>query len=210
MQPSRAPHDTADASSQANWRSDPPYCPPGLAEFVTESGSLTDRLIATGLRFAVELLYLGPDRASRDEASLLDMPVDSPVLARHVALSLDRGVVVVARSLCRVGCTTWEPVLDRGGRSLGLTLFGDGADIARGTLSYCDVAAPHPLVDLAHAYSPDTLRFPARRCRFSRQGARLIVQEVFLPALATLTPAQPAPAAASEHRSPVQIARADR
>lgn len=154
-----------------------------MADFVTVPGSLTDRLVATGLGFAVEQLYLGNDWATADEAELLGLSPDSLVIARHVALSLAGEIVVVARSLCAKGCEVWGPILDRGGRSLGLTLFGSDSTIRRDPLGFGTVASPHPLHRLAQAQCPGTTLFPARRGRFSLDGRALIVQEAFLPAL---------------------------
>jgi chorismate--pyruvate lyase len=178
---------TADADSTTTvWRPEPPSCSPGLVGFLTEPGSLTDRLVATGLDFAVAQLYLGSDRATPDEADLLGLSPETPVLARHVALSLAGDIVVVARSLCAAGCEVWGPVLDRGGRSLGLTLFAAGSTISRDPLGFATVASPHPLFGIARMVTADSARFPARRGRFSLDGRALIVQEAFLPALESL------------------------
>jgi chorismate--pyruvate lyase len=180
--PPASPNSNHDATTTV-WRPEPPSCSPGVVGFLTEPGSLTDRLIATGLDFSVEQLYLGSDRATPDEADLLGLSPDSPVLARHVALSLGGDVVVVARSLCAAGCEVWSPILDRGGRSLGLTLFGIDSTISRGPLSFATISFPHPLFAIAQAMTADAARFPARRGRFSLHGRALIVQEAFLPAL---------------------------
>lgn len=168
------------------WRSEPPPAPPAIAGCLAEPGSLTDRLVATGRRFTVTPLFLGADIAHPDEAVPLALAAGAPVFARHVALALDGTVVVVARSLCPADCPVWPPILDRGGRSLGLTLFAPGSSVARGALAFATLRAGHPLYALAAGAAGLTGTVPARRCRFVRDGAALTVAEAFLPVLETV------------------------
>ncbi|WP_232219826.1 chorismate lyase [Pseudogulbenkiania sp. MAI-1] len=171
------------------WAATPPSLPPALLDCLTEPGSLTERLMSYGHDFAVTVLEQGDSRVHDDEAALLGLPVGAPLYARHVALTLDDTPVVVARSVTRLGCPAWHPILQRGSRSLGFTLFGGHAGIVREPLAYRELDATHPLFALAHAHDPASAHsYPARRSRFLLVNTPLIVCEVFLPALERFLP----------------------
>ncbi|MBL8699257.1 MAG: chorismate lyase [Alphaproteobacteria bacterium] len=171
------------AAGDEMWGWVPPEAPEATLGCLGEPGSLTERLIGSGKDFAVELLFLGDGAAHPDEAAPVGaLPGDS-LTVRHVALTLDGATVVVARSYCRPGCPVWVPILDRGGRSLGFTLFSGEVALARGALEFTVVAAGHPLYELARMRAPGVARLAARRCRFELDGAPLVVCEVFLPEL---------------------------
>lgn len=171
------------------WAPTPPALSPALLGCLTEPGSLTERLMLCGHDFAVTVLAQGDDRVHDDEATLLGLPAGAPLYARHVALTLDDTPVVVARSVTRPGCPAWQPILDRGSRSLGFTLFGGHAGIVRQPLAYREIDATHPLFALAHAHDPASANvYPARRSRFLLVNTPLIVCEVFLPALERFLP----------------------
>lgn len=161
----------------------PPEVPEAMRACLMEPGSLTERLIATRQVFAVEPLLLGESTAHPDEAAALGLDRGAEVTARHVALTLDGVTVVVARSYCRLGCPIWQPILDRGSRSLGFTLFSGEVELSRAALEFCVVTAGHPLFELARQRSAPAAGYPARRCRFILDGAPLYVCEAFLPAL---------------------------
>ncbi|MBV8047350.1 MAG: chorismate lyase [Paludibacterium sp.] len=166
------------------WALTPPPLSPAMQSCLTDDGSLTERLIATGRDFTVRVLYQGPSVAAPDENGLIGVETGAPVLARHVALLLDGVAVVVARSIARHGCPQWEPVLARGSRSLGLTLFGEDSAIIREPLHYCALSTGHPLFPLARGQDlEDAPRYAARRSNFLSHGAALNVCEVFLPVL---------------------------
>ena len=164
----------------SHWLSQPPALPPALLGFVTEPGSLTERLQATGHTFGVQPLHQGASMAYPDEAALLGIAAGSLLYARHVQLTLDGQPVVYARSIARLDCPVWQPILDRGNRSLGFTLFGGLPQLQRGALHYRQLDNSHPLY-LASAALADSLS--ARRCRFVLDDAPMVVCEVFLPAL---------------------------
>ncbi len=164
----------------SHWLPQPPALPPALLGFVTEPGSLTERLLATGHRFAVQPLSQGSTPAHADEPALLGIAPDQPLYARHVLLTLDEVPVVYARSIARLGCPVWQPILDRGSRSLGFTLFGGLPQLQRAALHYRQLDSSHPLYQ-ASAAQADSLS--ARRCRFVLDDAPMVVCEVFLPAL---------------------------
>lgn len=171
-----------DASIDS-WGWLPPEVPEAMRACLMEPGSLTERLIATGQVFAVEPLLLGASAAHPDEAVALGLDRGANLTARHVALTLDGVTVVVARSYCRLACPTWQPILDRGSRSLGFTLFSGEVELSRAALEFCIVTTGHPLFELARQRSAPAAGYPARRCRFILDGAPLYVCEAFPPAL---------------------------
>src|SRR5574343_1548886 len=173
-----------------DWRAAPAEnVPAALADWLCETGSLTERLIASGRLFAVEVLAQGVEPAWPDEAAALGLAAGAPALAREVRLTLDGAPYVYARSLCRADSPAWAGVLARGSRSLGLTLFGEPG-IARHPLNFCaGLAAQTALMARARAALPgagDWLH--ARRSLFGQPDDALLVHEVFHPLLAEVTP----------------------
>lgn len=167
-----------------HWASTAPLARSETDRCLLGTGSLTERLVATGHAFAVTVLYQGLSEVRQDEHDLIGAPSGAALLARHVALTLDGQAVVVARSIARAHCPVWQPVLQRGSRSLGLTLFGADSRIERAPMHYRDIEAGHPLFALARGFdTAPTARYPARRSNFILDGAALNVCEVFLPAL---------------------------
>ena len=164
------------------WNLLPPPERPGTFACLMEPGSLTDRLIATGRAFGVTPLRLGEDAAAPDEAELLGIQPGEAMTVRHVALTLDGERVVMARSFCRRTCPVWFPILDRGGRSLGFTLFSGEVQLTRRALEFATIGAGHPLFALGQEGEAAST-YPARRCRFEMEGAPMVVCEVFLPRL---------------------------
>lgn len=155
---------------------------------ITIPGSMTEHLMATGHEFAVGVLAQGTAPVHDDEIAPIDAGARPTVYARHVVITLDDTPVLVARSVTRLDCAVWQPILDRGRRSLGLTLFGGVLpDLVREPLTFRDIGPDHPLFELARMHDPsEAPQYPARRARFVLEGAPLIVCEVFLPALEPL------------------------
>ncbi|BEV73501.1 MULTISPECIES: chorismate lyase [unclassified Paludibacterium] len=172
--------------ADTHWAATPPHTSALLQPWLTDSTSLTERLMATGREFAVRVLYQGPSVAASDEADLVGAAAGSPLSARHVALTLDGVCVVVARSIIRPGCPVWEPILQRGSRSLGLTLFSQDSAIIRQPLRYRELQPGHPLFALVRGQDMEEApRYAARRSTFLLDGAALNVCEAFLPVLET-------------------------
>lgn len=172
-----------------DWGAAPPeQTPAALAGWLCETGSLTERLLASGRAFAVEVLAQGVEPAWPDEAVALGLATGAPALAREVRLTLDGTPYVYARSLCRADSPAWAGVLARGSRSLGLTLFGEPG-IARHPLDFCAGSAAD-LALLAHARAalPGAGNWlHARRSLFGPLDDALLVHEVFHPLLAEVT-----------------------
>ncbi|WP_231895268.1 chorismate lyase [Vogesella sp. LIG4] len=169
-------------TTQPHWSDILPLPAGRLADCIGTQGSLTEYLMASGQPFAVQVLAQGETAVLPDEQEILQVSANTMVYARHVCLTLAGEPVVVARSVTRPDCQVWRPILERGARSLGFTLFGGLPELQRDALQFAEVQAPHGLYQLAagHAANPALL---ARRCRFALDAAPLLVCEVFLPAL---------------------------
>jgi len=168
-------------NDKAYWSASLPPGSPAWQACVGTRGSLTEHLMATGRQFSVDVLAQGAANVHDDELDLLQVNAKQTVYARHVRLLLDGVPVVAARSVTREDCQVWQPILARGSRSLGLTLFGGLPGLAREALQFATLDVAHPLAQLAAL--PDAAALQARRCRFTLAGSPLLVCEVFLPAL---------------------------
>ncbi|MXR37773.1 chorismate lyase [Rhodobacteraceae bacterium CH30] len=167
------------------WQEHPPATTPAIAACLSEPGSLTERLLASGRRFDVQVLFQSDNTALDQEAVLLGIAPHAVLHARHVLLLLDGIPVVMARSVCRSACPQWSALLDRGSRSLGLTLFGGLPQLVRGPLRFNTLQQPDALHALVQAHS-QAEQLPARRCLFTLHDAPLLVSEIFLPELESL------------------------
>jgi chorismate--pyruvate lyase len=170
--------------SDTLWQPAPPALSPELAALACDRGSLTERLGRTGCPFSVEVLYQGHDQAYADEHQLAGLIVTPGIYTRHVALLLGATPVVVARSITALHDSYWQETLQRGKRSLGLSLFGNQDNIVRDTMLFRTIWPDHPLFSLAAGQDAlQAASYPARRSSFMHDGAALNVCEVFLPAL---------------------------
>jgi chorismate--pyruvate lyase len=162
---------------------------------LVERGSLTAALVAACREFSVQPVSEGLALPLADEAELLGIPRHQRVRVREVCLLCDGVARVYARSVLPL---TPRDDFDRlfcglGRRSLGKVLFADPA-IARGRLSFAPlgrgdwrvrrIAQLHQrgLLAMAAATAP----LWARRSAFGRGARRLLVTEVFLPAVLAL------------------------
>ena len=167
---------------------------PGLRSWLTDTGSLTARLIGSGQGdFKVRRLYQGWEVPLRSERRLLDLAPRQLSLVREVALLLDDRAVVFARSIFPIASLNGDLAHLRRlqNKSLGAFLFQHPS------------MRRHPF-ELAHMpgnsdYLPTDLRQHAplwgRRCRFEISGKKLMVSELFLEGF------RPWQAAPSTHRT---------
>ena len=156
----------------------------GIREWLMRSGSLSEHLReACPGGFRVTRLMQRRASAWPDEQTALGLAADESPLVREVLLLCDDTPVVFARSLA-AACHLdgpWRALRGLGSRPLATMLF-DEPSIARGALEYCRLDARKPLYRRAAAavgdLPPDLW---ARRSVFRRDGAPLLVTEVFLP-----------------------------
>jgi chorismate--pyruvate lyase len=156
--------------------------------WLTDRGSLTQRLQALSPRFRVARLRQGLARPHRDECGSLHLAPGRVAMVREVLL-LDGDIpLVFAHSVIPQSGLSgpWSHLAGLGNRPLGAALFGDPR-VDRHALEYRRVDRRHPLFLLAARHTPGVPpRLWARRSLFSRVGHPILVTEVFLPATLAL------------------------
>ncbi|MCC7182609.1 MAG: chorismate lyase [Rhodocyclaceae bacterium] len=166
--------------------------PGAYASWLETPGSLTTRLRAVSTSFRVLRLAEGWGRAHRDERDALAIAADEPVWLREVLLLCDEEPVVFAHSIVAAAELNgpWRSLRRQGSRPLGDSLFAGGHRhaVARSPLSFARLAPNHPL----HRGAVRALGQPlpamwARRGVYRRTGTPLVVTELFLPAVLSLT-----------------------
>ena len=170
---------------QLLWLSQAPLLPAVTQSRLTQAGSLTARLKRTGVHPAVRILRQGPDAYLEDERSELGLKGDTQLQTREVAPTLNDTPVVFSRSVSRIDCPMWQPILGEVSCSLSLTLFSDLSGLLQESLRYCLITTEHPQFAPAARLSPHT-SYPARRCRVMLREAPQMACELFLPALENL------------------------
>jgi chorismate--pyruvate lyase len=159
-----------------------------MRRWLKASGSLSARLAATGEVFSVQVLRQGCAPLSQDEAVALQLGPHRTGYAREVLLRVDGLPVVFARSVTahRHAIGAWRAVQGLGNRPLADVLF-KRSGITRQPLEFNRLARHSRLqVHVAKSWAialrsvvPDAA-LNARRSVFVRQGAALLVMEVFI------------------------------
>ncbi len=157
---------------------------PSLRDWLTDARPLTEHIAAaSGSPAEVRLIEQRLGFLSREQQTLLRAPAAS-CLAREVALGVRGRVWVYAQSLIPDHALEAHPWLaELGDAALGATLAAL-AGVAYGEFEFAPLPAAHPLAARALAglaENPATLW--ARRRWVALRGARLLMQEVFLPEL---------------------------
>jgi chorismate--pyruvate lyase len=159
-----------------------------MRRWLKASGSLSARLAGTGKVFSVQVLRQGRAPLSQDEALALHLGPHRTGYAREVLLRVDGMPVVFARSATAqhnaVGA--WWALQGLGNRPLAEVLFRRSG-IRRQPLSFNRLARHSRLqVHVAKSWAtaigsvvPDAAPH-ARRSVFVREGAALLVMEVFI------------------------------
>lgn len=177
--------------SQAHWFAhvNGVHASPQMRAWLTDSMSLTMKLIARCERFRVQRLVQQRALVLADEFEEVALPRRVLVQEREVFLRCDEQPVVYAHTIVPLSATAsdWPFFGSLGERSLGTTLFGDPR-VWRGKLEYARLQAQHPLALRAAAALGVELPAPlfARRCLYKRGKGSLLVTEVFLPNITTI------------------------
>jgi chorismate lyase len=159
----------------------------GLRRWLQASGSLSARLAATGQTFSVQVLSQGRQPLTCDEARVLGLGARRVGYAREVVLRVDGQALVFARSVTAhtdsVGA--WRSVRGLGSRPLADVLF-KRSGILRAPMAYSQLTRQSPLQrrvarcwQMGTGVTPGAQAWSARRSVFTRQGAALLVMEVF-------------------------------
>lgn len=173
--------------SRQGWLAQPHSIPRPLRRWLSDHGSLTQRLKSRCARFRVLPLSTGLARPNADEVALLGLHPCMLAYVREVLLLCNEIPVVFAHSvLPRAGLRGgWHGITRLGTRSLGEALFNDPR-IARQPLAYKAVRRGHPLYDRIARSHADARALWARRSLFCLHRHPLLVTEVFLPAIESL------------------------
>lgn len=169
---------------RSHWRA----CLPGslrdplLRSWLSEPGSLTARCQRACVRFRVRLLRYGKGRPLADEAA-----GSAPAWVREVVLECDGRPVIFAHTTLstatRGRLSRWMSGL--GDRSLGSLLFAYPG-FRRERIEYLRLDRRHPLYQRAAAVAEVGEHLWARRSLHRLAAQRVLVTEVFLPAITRL------------------------
>lgn len=176
-------------SENLRWRDRLPamHPSPALRDWLREPASLTARLLRHG-RFRLQVLRQRLHHANTDEAGVLGLQSRSRCQVREVLLHCNEVPVVFAHTVLPIRP---RGVLGRwlaglGGRSLGSVLFAHPGFV-RGSLAYARIDHRHPLyARAASALGMSPPSFFARRCVHDFGRQRVLVTEVFAPAVTSL------------------------
>jgi len=153
----------------------------GLQSWLTDAGSLTQRLRAGSSRFELRLLRQGIGRALRDEYPLLGLPHGRKVWRRDVLLVADDVPRVLGHSVCALPVLRgpWRLLRHLGSKPVGDAVF-TRAQTQRTALRVKRLRPGLPLRRFADALRPSGGPPPwARRSAFVFAGQPLWVSEVF-------------------------------
>lgn len=164
-------------------------CESDLALWLRDHGSLTHRIQQRCTRFKVDKVRTGLARIALDESALLGIAPQQFAYAREVFLYADDQPVVFAHSALAHEHlrSAWSDVRTLGNKPLGALLFAH-PQVERKPLHYKALRNTHMLYQRAATVliNPPP-RLWARRSLFYLHGAPLLVTEVFLPKILTLT-----------------------
>lgn len=172
------------------WIAHPFSIPRPLRRWLSDRGSLTQRLRSRCHDFRVVPHATGCARPHADEFAQLDLAAGVRTYVREVSLMCGDTPMVFAHSVLPLTGLRggWTHITRIGNRSLGEALFRNRR-IARQPLAFRCVRRGHPLHRAAAARLPVApQRLWARRSVFCLNGHPLLVTEVFLPAIETLCP----------------------
>jgi len=164
--------------------------PEAMRHWLTESGSLTAKLIAHSSSFRVQRVYQQHDCCWADECAEIGLHKVEKVHAREVVLRCDDIPIVYAHTVLPLNSNAhqWPLFRSLGEKSLGTTLFGD-PQVKRGALQFARLRPNHPAMQrfrqIVKNDHVDQVLF-ARRSLFFRRGGVMLVTELFLPGVLAL------------------------
>lgn len=177
-------HDAVHNSRQS-WLAHPHSLPRSLRAWLSDRGSLTQRLKSHCAAFQVVPLRIGLARPNPDEYALLRISSGTRVYVREVLLLCNGVPVVFAHSVLPYPSLRggWNSISHLGSRPLGEALFSDHR-IQRQPLTFQRLHADHPLFgSIVRRLPLSVSSLWARRSVFSLNHHPLLVTEVFLPAI---------------------------
>lgn len=172
------------------WQPFPVGADARLRRWLLDRGSLTRRIQDRCSRFELKMLSQRVAAIDRDELSIMGMRRGESGVVREVSLGCGGQPAVFAHSVAalRARRGAWRMLATLGVRPLGAALFADPR-VERFPLRFRLLNSQHELYDSAiqlAGHRPAGLW--ARRSLFELRGSRLLVTEVFLPAILALAP----------------------
>lgn len=177
-----------NAYLDAWWQPLPVCADASMRRWLIDRGSLTRRIQLRCDAFRLELLSQHIAAIDRGERALLGVRSGVQCTVREVSLNCGQRPVVFAHSVVesRALRGPWRMLMTLGARPLGAALFADPR-VKRYPLHFRQLNRQHVLYRRARSLLE---RLPAclwaRRSLFVLRGSRLLVTEVFLPAILTL------------------------
>jgi len=177
-------------TSDALWQLFPVCADARLQRWLLDRGSLTRRIQLYCEHFRVDVLSQRLTAAGRDECAVIGVRLGVNCMVREVSLYCGRQPVVFAHSVVGPSALNgaWRMLSTLGTRPLGAALFADPR-VRRFPLRFRQLTRRHELYRGACGLleRPPVFLW-ARRSVFVLRGSRLLVTEVFLPAILALTP----------------------
>ena len=172
------------------WQPFPVGADARLRRWLLDRGSLTRRVQERCSRFQLEVLAQRTATIDRDELAIIGVHHGVRCVVREVSLNCGEQPVVFAHSVVQLRARrgAWHMLASLGNRPLGAALFADPR-VERFPLRFRRLNSRHELYDKALKLverPPSGLW--ARRSLFELRGSRLLVTEVFLPAILALAP----------------------
>lgn len=174
--------------ARSSWLAHPHSLPWSLRAWLSDHGSLTQRLKSRCESFRVMPLATGLARPNPDEYALLGVATGTRAYVREVLLLCNDVPVVFAHSVLPYPSLRggWNSISKLGSRPLGEALFSDHR-IQRQPLAFRHLHHDHPLFrTIARQQIPTARNLWARRSVFCLNRHPLLVTEVFLPAIDAL------------------------
>lgn len=169
---------------RSNWLRKP-FLSQAYRNWLMEDASLTARLQQRYTDFRVQPLAQVNAKPIHDEALLLKRKPSSRTNVREVLLMGNQAPVVYAHSILPLSSLRgeWVKLGRLGNKPLGAMLFSNPC-VKRTPLSYKKLPKSHALYQKAvkHVQHPPHF-FWARRSIFSLNCAKILVTEIFLPAI---------------------------
>jgi chorismate lyase len=172
------------------WQPFPVGADARLRRWLLDRGSLTRRIQQRCDRFQLEVLTQRMASMDRDELAIIGVRRGTRCVVREVSLNCGQQAVVFAHSVVepRARRGAWRMLASLGGRPLGAALFADPR-VERFPLRFRRLSRRHELYHRAcQLIEHPPVGLWARRSLFELRGSRLLVTEVFLPAILALAP----------------------
>lgn len=157
----------------------------GYQHWLIDNGSLTLRLQQRHSSFLVKPVSMHYTNPLQDESALLNLKSGQNALVREVVLMSNHQPVVFAHSVLSRDSLNgeWLGFSRLGNKSLGAALFAS-PKVKRTPLSFKKLSQRHMLYQQAVKHIEGTPSFLwARRSVFSLHCAKILVTEIFLPAI---------------------------